>query len=62
MRTGLEATAHDLRLHSRPYHQRVRRLVFLVAAALVLAACGSSDDSGSAATTGACDDDRVQRA
>ncbi len=54
MRTGLEATARDLRLHGRPYHQRVRRLVFLVAAALVLAACGSSDDSGSAATTGAC--------
>ena len=52
MRTGLEATARDLRLHSRPYHQRVRRLVVLVAAALVLAACGSSDDSGSAATTG----------
>src|SRR6185369_11783801 len=53
MRTALEATARDERLHGRPYHQRVRRLVFLVAAALVLAACGSSDDSSSAATTGA---------
>ena len=53
MRTAVEATARDLTLHGCPYHQRVRRLVVLVAAALVLGACGSSDDSGSAATTGA---------
>jgi pimeloyl-ACP methyl ester carboxylesterase len=53
MRTGLEATARDHRLHARPYHQRVRRLVLLVAAALVLGACGSSGGSNSAASTAA---------
>ncbi len=52
MRTASEATARDRALHTRPYHQRVRRLVLLAVAVLLLAAC-ASDDTTSADTTGA---------